>query len=195
MLDDFDSLLVKNFESKENCGYLCSMVSDYAEKFNALKHASISNGICSSEALAKVWERFGQLPHRYFYEIANADNDIYGKFNAITDGNGQFILEMFTEGFSIKRICKKLNMKSIPASEKGGWNYVMLRKFLKILRLIICQDHWQMQKKNTLLYLKSIFHKRFMFVDMKYTILQMNIMFLLSNTVVDLGASLRVGIT
>lgn len=131
MLDDFDSLLVENFESKENCGYLCSMVSDYAHKFNALKHASISNGICSAEALGKVWDRFGQLPHQYFYEIANSEVDIYDKFNSVTNGHGSFVLSMFTEGFSIKRICKKLNVEKITPPSGAGWNYVMFKKILE----------------------------------------------------------------
>jgi hypothetical protein len=60
MLDDFDSLLVEDFKSRENCGYLCSKVG---KSKDGIEHASISNGICSSEALGKVWDKFGWLPH------------------------------------------------------------------------------------------------------------------------------------
>jgi GT2 family glycosyltransferase len=60
MMDDFDSLLVKDFEKIENCGYLCSKVGESAE---GIKHASMSIGVCSSEACAKVWDEFGWLPH------------------------------------------------------------------------------------------------------------------------------------
>ena len=60
MLDDFDSLFVKDFKSRENCGYLCSKVGKSEE---GIEHAAMSIGMCSSEALGKVWDKFGWLPH------------------------------------------------------------------------------------------------------------------------------------
>jgi len=58
--DYFDNTLITTFENRKNCGFLCSL----AKKFDRRKHAAISNGIASAEALEKVWEAHnGILPH------------------------------------------------------------------------------------------------------------------------------------
>jgi len=60
MKDHFDNILVEIFETRKNCGFLCSL----AKKFDRRRHAAISNGMSSSKALEKVWQAHdGILPH------------------------------------------------------------------------------------------------------------------------------------
>jgi hypothetical protein len=56
MLDNFDQILVSEFEATENCGYVCMR-----QVHKGFIHISI--GIASSRALARVWQHYGELPH------------------------------------------------------------------------------------------------------------------------------------
>lgn len=64
VLDNFDSVLVEMYDKKK-CGFLCGLVLDQTGRYGirAEKHAGVTNGIASSEALEKVREKFCCLPH------------------------------------------------------------------------------------------------------------------------------------
>jgi len=58
--NNFDSILIKIYESYFNCGYLCAI------KYEGLempKHASNSFGIASKNSIKKVIERFSKIPY------------------------------------------------------------------------------------------------------------------------------------
>ena len=56
----FDSILIKIFESTDNCGYLCGVTSigDARET-----HAAVCIGITRSDILERVRKLYGELPH------------------------------------------------------------------------------------------------------------------------------------
>jgi hypothetical protein len=57
--DYFAFEMIKEFELRKRCGYLCSYVSFWGNKV----HAAISNGISRSDILEKIFEKYGELPH------------------------------------------------------------------------------------------------------------------------------------
>lgn len=56
--DFFDKTLIKMFNDKKKCGYLCMVVSD-----DFKRHASHSTGISTNKILSEVYEIKGELPH------------------------------------------------------------------------------------------------------------------------------------
>jgi hypothetical protein len=56
----FDRTLVEMFRAVPRCGYLCSLVAALARP---VRHAAIANGLASAEALERIWQRHGMLPH------------------------------------------------------------------------------------------------------------------------------------
>ena len=65
VIDNFDKILIDMYEEK-GCGFLCGLVLGPDGKYGlscGTEHAGISNGIASSKALEKVWQKFGCLPH------------------------------------------------------------------------------------------------------------------------------------
>jgi hypothetical protein len=57
--DYFDIDLSMRLDSLPNCWFLCCLVG---YSIDARLHAAISNGICRSTVLKKVWDVFGELP-------------------------------------------------------------------------------------------------------------------------------------
>lgn len=72
-VDNFDQILADKFDilhEEENCGFLCNLVLDNSGMFDQkclYKHAAISNGITSDNALSDVWEECGSLPHNVIF--------------------------------------------------------------------------------------------------------------------------------
>ena len=61
--DNFDSTLIRKFNSYPECGYLCCMVRP-AESWNNFKsHAGHSTGISSNQILSEIYLKYGKLPH------------------------------------------------------------------------------------------------------------------------------------
>lgn len=61
--NDWDSYLVKKFNSFDNCGYLCMVAREGYEWCDYKKHAGHATGISSFEVLNKVVQKYGKLPH------------------------------------------------------------------------------------------------------------------------------------
>lgn len=69
-LDYFDIELITVLQQMKNCDYLCSVAQRRSESgrwslksVDRFEHAAVSNGVCTSQTLRKVWEKFGDLPH------------------------------------------------------------------------------------------------------------------------------------
>jgi hypothetical protein len=52
--DDFDKIIINEFEAKQNCGFLCTYADFFDPENKTWYHAAISNGITSHECLDKV---------------------------------------------------------------------------------------------------------------------------------------------
>ena len=63
-IHNFDAALVKLFNNKKNCGFLCGLVTPFGPEERP--HAAISNGISSSEVLEKIFQDRGELPSSDF---------------------------------------------------------------------------------------------------------------------------------
>jgi hypothetical protein len=63
-INQFDSVLVSLFKKRENCGFLCGLVTPFGAEER--DHAAISNGISSNEVLEKIWQIRGELPSSNF---------------------------------------------------------------------------------------------------------------------------------
>jgi hypothetical protein len=62
--NNWDQYLVNKFNSLENCGYLCIVVREGKYEWcNFKKHAGHASGISSFDALNKVYQKYGELPH------------------------------------------------------------------------------------------------------------------------------------
>jgi len=61
--DNFDSTLIRKFNSHPDCGYLCMIVRASKNWNNNLTHAGHSTGISSNEILKKIYLKYGELPH------------------------------------------------------------------------------------------------------------------------------------
>lgn len=59
--DHFDLEMIMLFEMREKCGFLCSLATPWSGKM----HAAISNGISRSDILERIYEKFGEFPHKH----------------------------------------------------------------------------------------------------------------------------------
>jgi len=89
----FDRILIDMFAQRPGCGFLCQLVRPY----HGLPIAAISNGITRRDILAKVWERFGELPHVAHSGHRYDDNQQVGFGRAFEDVG--YALEDFSDVF------------------------------------------------------------------------------------------------
>jgi hypothetical protein len=92
--DNFDQKMVNMFEGKDNCGYLCSLVTDFEDR----GHAAISNGIASSAVLEKVWEQHGCLPSSNFTTTYHCQSQLQFSWAFLDAG---YQLHDFTDQYSV----------------------------------------------------------------------------------------------
>ena len=71
----FDLELMINFEAMLGCGFLCSLILEDLETPNL--HAGIANGITSAAVLEKIWQKYGELPHRNWDDAALTEETKY----------------------------------------------------------------------------------------------------------------------
>tara|TARA_Y100000034_G_scaffold104648_1_gene131370 strand:- start:24932 stop:25870 length:939 start_codon:yes stop_codon:yes gene_type:complete len=123
--DNFDTTLVDLFQSKPNCGYLCSLYTEDMAWIGG--HATISNGICSAIALEKVWSLYDCLPTN--------------RIELTLGRTAQKIIESNRRGYNPKRISSYLNAHKIPPPPgELEWNYVNLHQILKEANNIVIKD-------------------------------------------------------
>jgi RimJ/RimL family protein N-acetyltransferase len=72
VIDNFDTILIEKFESREDSGYLCGIVSEN-KNINQPLHAAHSTGISSNTVLSKVVEVHGELPHSKSNDYGNVE--------------------------------------------------------------------------------------------------------------------------
>ena len=75
--NNWDQYLIDKFNSYNNCGYICPLVKEPILAHDFKKHAGHSTGISSGEALNKVLNKFGELPHY------TTNNYIEGEFSQV----------------------------------------------------------------------------------------------------------------
>jgi hypothetical protein len=75
--DNFDSTLVRKFNSYPNCGYLCMIVRPSESWNNYQSHAGHSSGISSNKILSEIYLKYGELPHGISSEYE--ENEINGQ--------------------------------------------------------------------------------------------------------------------
>lgn len=65
IISNFDEVLIDIYQRK-NVGYLCGLVVDENGHLgkNTIRHGAISTGIFNIECLLRIYEKFGEIPHK-----------------------------------------------------------------------------------------------------------------------------------
>jgi hypothetical protein len=92
--DNFDQKMINMFERKNNCGYLCPLVTDFEGK----RHAAISNGVASREVLEKIWEKHGCLPSSNFTTTYHCQSQLQFSWAFLDVG---YELHDFTDSYNV----------------------------------------------------------------------------------------------